>query len=133
MNRTAMLAALASAALLGSVSTPARAGEVIAHPSVVLSADEVRELFMGDKQLIGNLKLVPVDNGAQQGEFLVKVLQLDPIRYAARWTKKAFREGLNAPLAKGSDAEVAAFVRATPGAVGYVSAPMTGVQTLQKY
>ena len=133
MNRTAMLAALTSAALLNSLSTPAHAGEVIAHPSVVLSADEVRELFLGDKQLAGNVKLVPVDNGAQQGDFLVKVLQLDPTRYAARWTKKAFREGLNAPLTKGSDAEVVAFVRSTPGAVGYVSTAMTGVQTLQKY
>lgn len=131
MNRIAMLAVV-SAALL-NVCTSSRAGEVIAHPSVVLSAEEVRELFMGDKQLAGNVKLVPVDNGAQQADFLVKVLQMDPTRYAARWIKKAFREGLNAPMAKRSDAEVAAFVRATPGAVGYVSTASVGVQTLQKY
>ena len=131
MNRLAMLAVV-SVALL-NVCTPSRAGEVIAHPSVVLSAEEVRELFMGDKQLAGSLKLVPVDNGAQQADFLVKVLRIDPTRYSARWTKKEFREGLRAPMAKGSDAEVAAFVRATPGAVGYVSAASVGVQTLQKY
>ena len=76
---------------------------------------------------------MPVDNGAQQADFLVKVLQMDPTRYTARWIKKAFREGLRAPMAKGSDAEVAAFVRATPGAVGYVSTASVGVQTLQKY
>ena len=131
MNRIAMLAVV-SVALL-KVCTPSRAGEVIAHPSVVLSAEEVRELFMGDKQLAGSLKLVPVDNGAQQADFLVKVLQMDPTRYTARWIKKAFREGLRAPMAKGSDAEVAAFVRATPGAVGYVRTASVGVQTLQKY
>ena len=131
MNRIAMLAVV-SVALL-KVCTPSRAGEVIAHPSVVLSAEEVRELFMGDKQLAGSLKLVPVDNGAQQADFLVKVLQMDPTRYTARWIKKAFRDGLSAPMAKGSDAEVAAFVRATPGAVGYVSRASVGVQTLQKY
>ena len=131
MNRLAMLAVV-SVALL-NVCTPSRAGEVIAHPSVVISADEVRELFMGDKQLAGSLKLVPVDNRAQQADFLVKVLQMEPTRYTARWAKKAFREGLSAPMAKGSDAEVAAFVRATPGAVGYVSAAGVGVQTLQKY
>ena len=131
MNRIAMLAVV-SVALL-KVCPPSRAGEVIAHPSVVLSAEEVRELFMGDKQLAGSLRLVPVDNGAQQADFLVKVLQMDPTRYTARWTKKAFREGLSAPMAKGSDAEVAAFVRATPGAVGYVSTASVGVQTLQKY
>ena len=131
MNRIAMLAVV-SVALL-NVCTPSRAGEVIAHPSVVLSAEEIRELFMGDKQLAGSLRLVPVDNGAQQADFLVKVLQMDPTRYTARWTKKAFREGLSAPMAKGSDAEVAAFVRATPGAVGYVNTASVGVQTLQKY
>ena len=131
MNRIAMLAVV-SVALL-KVCTPSRAGEVIAHPSVVLSAEEVRELFMGDKQLAGSLRLVPVDNGAQQADFLVKVLQMDPTRYTARWIKKAFRDGLSAPMAKGSDAEVAAFVRATPGAVGYVSTASVGVQTLQKY
>ena len=131
MNRIAMLAVV-SVALL-KVCTPSRAGEVIAHPSVVLSAEEVRELFMGDKQLAGRLKLVPVDNGAQQADFLVKVLQMDPTRYTARWIKKAFRDGLSAPMAKGSDAEVVAFVRATPGAVGYVSTASVGVQTLQKY
>ena len=93
----------------------------------------MRELFLGDKQLAGSLKLVAVDNGAQQADFLAKMLQMDPARYTARWTKKAFREGLSAPMAKGSDAEVAAFVRATPGAVGYVSAASVGVRTLQKY
>ena len=131
MNRIAMLAVV-SVALL-KVCTPSHAGEVIAHPSVVLSAEEVRELFMGDKQLAGSLKLVPVDNGAQHADFLVKVLQMDPTRYTARWIKKAFRDGLSAPMTKGSDAEVAAFVRATPGAVGYVSTASVGVQTLQKY
>ena len=131
MNRIAKLAVVSAA--LFEFCTPSRAGEVIAHPSVVLSAEEVRELFLGDKQLAGSLKLVPVDNGAQQADFLVKVLQMDPTRYTARWTKKAFREGLRAPMAKGSDAEVAAFVRATPGAVGYVSTASVGVQTLQKY
>ena len=131
MNRIAMLAVV-SVALL-KVCTPSRAGEVIAHPSVVLSAEEVRELFMGDKQLAGSLKLVPVDNGAQQADFLIKVLQMDPTRYTARWIRKAFRDGLSAPMAKGSDAEVVAFVRATPGAVGYVSTASVGVQTLQKY
>ena len=131
MNRIVMLAVV-SVALL-QVCTPCRAGEVIAHPSVVLSAEEVRELFMGEKQLAGRLRLVPVDNGSQQADFLVKVLQMDPTRYTARWTKKAFREGLSVPMDKGSDAEVAAFVRATPGAVGYVSKASVGVQTLQRY
>lgn len=113
----------------GSIS----AGEMIAHPSVTLSADEVKELYFGDKQLAGNLKLVPIDNAAQQADFLAKVLQTDATKYAARWTKKAFREGLAAPATKGSDAETVAFVKITPGAVAYVAGPSNGVKVLLKY
>jgi ABC-type phosphate transport system substrate-binding protein len=121
--------------LLVAVLAPggASAGEVIAHPSVNLSADEIRDVFLGEKQLDGNLKLVPVDNSAIQSEFLSKVLQTDAPKYAARWTKKTFREGLAPPGLKGSDAEVIAFVRSTPGAVGYVSRPWPGVKVLEKF
>lgn len=111
----------------------ALAGEVIAHPSVLLSPDEVRELFFGDKQFAGALKLLPADNAAQQAQFLALVMQTDGARYVARWTKKAFREGLSAPPLKGSDAETLAYVRSTPGAVGYVSGPASGVKVLMRY
>jgi len=109
------------------------AGEVIAHSSVSLDAEEIRELFLGEKQFAGSLKLLPVDNSAVHREFLSKVLQTDARTYTARWTKKSFREGLVAPDVKGSDAEVAAFVRATPGAVGYVGGTATGVKVLLKF
>lgn len=111
----------------------ARAGEVIAHPTVSLSADEIRDVFLGEKQFAGNLKLVPVDNTAIQPEFLSAVLQTDAQKYSARWMKKTFREGLAPPARKGSDAEVVEFVRSTPGAVGYVSRPSGGVKVLEKF
>jgi ABC-type phosphate transport system substrate-binding protein len=100
---------------------------------VLLSADEIRDVFLGEKQFAGSLKLIPVDNGSLRGEFLAKVLQTDERKYAARWTRKSFREGMAAPAIKGSDAEVIAFVRSTPGAVGYVSAGAPGVKVLEKF
>lgn len=115
------------------VHAPGRAGEVIAHPALTLSADDVKEVFFGDKQLAGSVKLVAIDNAAQQADFLAKVLQTDGTKYTARWTKKAFREGLAAPSVKGSDTETIAFVKATPGALGYVAGPSSGVKVLQKY
>jgi hypothetical protein len=124
---------LVGAMLALACHAAASAGEVIAHPSVTLSADEVKELYFGDKQLAGGLKLVPIDNAAQQAAFLAKVLQTDGAKYAARWTKKAFREGLTAPGVKGSDAETIAFVKSTPGAVAYVAGPSSGVTVLHKY
>lgn len=109
------------------------AGEIIAHDSVQLSAAEVRDIFLGERQFSGNLKLVPVDNVAAHAEFLAKVLQTDASKYAARWTRKSFREGLAAPAMKGSDAEVVAFVKATPGSIGYVSTLSTGVKVLDRF
>lgn len=109
------------------------AGEVIAHPSVNLTADEIRDLFLGERRFAGNVKLAPVDNIALHSEFLSKVLQTDERKYFARWTRKSFREGLAAPALMSGDAEVAAFVKATPGAVGYVTKGADGVKVLQKF
>ena len=129
-----LLATVAMVACLGPSGT--LAGEVIAHPFVNLSGDDIRNVFLGEKLLAGSLKLVPVGNSAVQPEFLAKVLQTDERKYQARWLRKTFREGLPAPAIKGSDAEVIAFVRSTPGAVGYVSSlgeATAGVKVLESF
>ena len=105
---------------------------VIAHPAVDLSLADVREVYLGEKQFYQTMKLVPVENPAVQKEFLEMVMKLNINVYSTVWTKKAFRDGLNAPPSKGSDLEVANFVRSTPGAVGYVSASAAGVKVLGK-
>lgn len=122
-----------AAVLCGLWACSALAGSVIAHPSVELSADEIRLVFLGEKQLAGRLRLVPVDNLVARPQFLEKVLQTDERKYAARWLRKSFREGHSAPAVKGSDAEVLLFVRSTPGAVGYVEGPVLGVKVLETY
>ncbi|MDH4289425.1 MAG: hypothetical protein OEW27_10320 [Aquincola sp.] len=111
----------------------ARADVVIANPTVELNADQVRDLYLGEMQFAGKLKLVPLDNRERLHDFLERVLQSDERKYTARWTRKTFREGIAAPAVKDSDAEVAAFVRRTPGAVGYVREATPGVKVLQKY
>lgn len=107
--------------LLAAALPAAHAGEVIAHPSVRLQAGEVRDVYLGERQLAGDLRLQPVDNSAAQEAFLAAVLQTNARNYQARWTRKTFREGLPAPPVKGSDAEVMSYVRTTPGAIGYLS------------
>jgi hypothetical protein len=119
--------------LLLAAAGPARGGEVIAHQSVRLSPDDVRDVFLGERQLAAGVRLVPVDNSVAQTEFLSKVLQTDEQKYYARWTRKSFREGITAPALKGSDAEVIAFVKSTPGAIGYVRNPSSGVTVLQRF
>ena len=113
LTRSLLAVALVSplAALAGDVY-------VVAHASVSLSADEV---------------LVVLDNGGAQADFLAKVVKVDAGKYASIWAKKGFREGINPPAVKGSDAEVIAVVKSTPGAIGYVSKASADVKVIQKY
>ena len=125
--------ALAAAAWLATAGATAGDVYVVAQPSLTLSAEEVRDAYLGDKQMAGGTRIVPLDNAAQQKDFLDRVLKLDPGKYNAIWVKKGFRDGLNAPAVKGSDAEVIATVRANPGAIGYVSVPPKDLKVLGKY
>ena len=103
---------------------------VIAHSAVNTATDEVRDIFLGEKQIAGGTKVIPMDNSALQKEFLDKVIKLDATKYSS---KKGFRDGLNPPPVKSGDAEVIAAVKATPGAIGYVSSAPAGVKVIQKY
>jgi len=118
-----------------SLALHAQAGDVyvVTHPGVSLSPDELREVFTGDKQSAGGVKLVPMDNGAAQADFLAKVVKVDAAKYASVWAKKGFREGINPPAVRSTDLEVAAAVKATPGAVGYLSKPAPELKLVQKY
>lgn len=120
--------------LFGTVGAAPAAGPrilVIGHPLLALNADDVQEIYLGDKQLAGSTKLVPVDNLSAQDEFLILYVNLDAAKYRARWIRKAFRDGLIAPPVRSTDIEVIEFVKRTPGALGYVRSPApTGVAVL---
>jgi hypothetical protein len=124
------------AAALVAAAPAAQAGDVyvIANGVSSLGAEDVKEIFLGEVQFAGALKLTPIDNANAQADFQARVLRMAAAKYSAAWTKKAFRDGLNAPPIKGTDAEVIGFIKANPGAIGYVSsAPGPGVQLLGKY
>jgi hypothetical protein len=124
-----LLASVGLAAVCASASAQLVA---ITHPSLTLSADEIRDVFLGDKQLAGSTKLVPIDNASAQEEFLAKVVRLDAAKYSTAWTKKSFRDGLSPPGVKATDGEVVDFVSRTTGAVGYIkTAPSAGVKAVE--
>lgn len=106
---------------------------VIAHQSVSLNADEIYDVYIGDKQFAGPQKLIVVDNASAQNDFLGKVVKIESKRYNSLWVKKSFRDGLAIPAIKGGDAEVAAFVKNNPGAIGYVTVLPDGVKSLAKF
>lgn len=116
--------------LLFCLSSAAHAGGlfVICHPGVKLQLGDVRDMFLGEKQFAGPVTLQPADNHAAQPAFLDKVLTMGAGKYATAWAKKSFRDGLNPPPVKGTDAEALEFVRHTMGACSYMSAaPGPGV------
>ena len=121
--------------LVSGISCQALAADVyvVANPDLALTAADVRDVFTGDKQFSGSVKIVPVDNTSIQNDFLAKALQLNTDKYTGLWTKKSFRDGVAVPAMKSSDAEVISFVKATPGGIGYISSPASGVKVIQKY
>ena len=132
MKSNILNALIISAALAAGT---AFAGDVfvIANAGVTLTPDEVRDVFLGDKQLAGSVKLVPMDNSAAQADFLSKVVKLDAAKYTSIWAKKGFRDGINPPPVRGSDAEVISAVKSTPGAIGYVTKAPADAKVIQKY
>jgi ABC-type phosphate transport system substrate-binding protein len=129
------VAIIACLLLAGTAAVPAAAADlyVISNPSLALTADDIRDVYIGDKQIAGGIKLAPLDNSAQQKEFLEKALKLDGAKYNSIWIKKGFRDGLNAPALKSSDAEVIATVKSNPGAIGYVSSAPKDLKVIVKY
>ena len=115
------------AVLSCSVCTLARGGDlyVICNSAVSLTATDVHDMFLGEKQFTGATRLVPIDNSAAQQLFLDKILKMSAARYSTTWTKKSFRDGINPPLVAGSDLEALADVRRTPGACSYVTSPVS--------
>jgi ABC-type phosphate transport system substrate-binding protein len=107
---------------------------VIVNPSLNLTADDIKNIYTGEKELAESTKIRPQDNSAAREEFLKKVLGLDFAKYESMWTKKSFRDGINPPTVRASDAEVIAFVKSNPGAIGYVTtAPPSDVTVLKKF
>ena len=131
MKRSA-LALLLLVALALPLGAAAADLYVIANPASELQANDIRDVYLGEKLFGGSAKLHPVDNAAEQAAFLAKVMRMSPSSYGTAWTKKAFRQGLSQPPVLPSDAAVLEFVKQNPGAVGYVKTRPAGVKVLDK-
>ena len=106
---------------------------VISNEAVRFAPGELREVFLGERQFASGRRLVPLDNASLQKDFIGRVVGIDPAKYSTVWAKKGFREGINPPDLKSGDQDVIATVRATPGAIGYVSTVPAGVHVVDRY
>ena len=135
MRTRSFILATAAACGLGLTCAAAAAADVyvIANDSLRMTPAELREVFLGERQFAGGRRLVPLDNASLQKDFVNRVIGIEPAKYNTVWAKKGFREGLNPPDVMAGDQEVIAAVKATLGAVGYVSRVPQGVQLIDKY
>jgi len=69
----------------------------------------------------GTVQPVDLPDGRVREKFCEEVLGKSPAAVKTYWTRLTFAGRDTPPTSKGSDDEVVAFVRVTPGAVGYVS------------
>jgi ABC-type phosphate transport system substrate-binding protein len=130
MRRSLSLLALLTA--LGGGAAPARALDrpflVVAHPSAQvneLSRAHLSRLFLKKSTQWSDGSAVrpvePLQQGLRQA-FARQVHDRSMADLAAYWNALIFSGRELPPLEKASDADVVSYVRATPGAIGYVSA-----------
>jgi ABC-type phosphate transport system substrate-binding protein len=119
-------------ALLALAAAPALAAEpsflVVAHPSVAVSElprSKLSNLFLkkGTQWPDGTTvhPVEPLDPKLREA-FARQIHERSAAAVAAYWNALIFSGRELPPLEKASDADVVSYVRATPGAIGYVSA-----------
>jgi len=92
-------------------------------------------IFMGQMTRWSDGKsITPVDQSTRspvRAAFSEKVLKKSIMSIQANWLRKISAEHTTPPPVKASDADVAAFVRANPGGIGYVADGFAVDQTLK--
>lgn len=102
--------------------------QVVANPSVsvaAVSASELSDVFLKKAQKVGGAAVSPVDQGKAsplRAAFAKKVHGRPATAIDAFWQQQIFSGGDSPPPTKASDDEVVAWVKATPGGIGYISA-----------
>jgi ABC-type phosphate transport system substrate-binding protein len=128
-------------AILALASNPALAGsvKVIANASVkadLISTDELKSVFLQETSSLrdgSHVEPVLAKSGAAHETFLNEYLGKSDSALQTYYRSLVFTGKGSMPKALGSDAEVAAYVAKTKGAIGYVSAGASseGAKTLQ--
>ena len=125
------LAAAAAPAPRAMGEVPAAAGFVVianaANPATTIAKLDVVRIFMKKTRAWpgGGLAADPVDQrdaSAVRKEFLAAVVGKDAAAMNAYWQSQLFVGRTTPPPVKASDADVIAYVAASRGAIGFVSA-----------
>ncbi|SDS64299.1 hypothetical protein SAMN05216421_1900 [Halopseudomonas xinjiangensis] len=123
MKRYPLLLAL----LILSLSTPAslRAELVaVAHPSAKitqLSRSDLINIFMGRyRKLPSGVAALPVDLGPLRERFYRQLVNKDLAEINSYWARLVFSGQASPPLQIAEEAEMLAYLRRNPGAIGFI-------------
>ena len=92
-------------------------------PKDRLTIQALKAIYMGETQLLQDLRIHPVDQRENQPirkRFLERVVQMTRDRYIDYWNLRLFRSGGFTPLLKNNSREVIETVQEQDGALGYV-------------
>ena len=127
--RPALVALVALMTIVAPGRAAAQAYTVIVNASngtASLSRDEAAMMFLKQKLTWADGQTVaPVDlpkANSARAAFTEKVLGRSVSAVTSYWQGQIFAGGAQPPVEKPSDADIIAFVRANPNAIGYVSA-----------
>ena len=125
-----LLVLLGSAVPVTSPLGPARAaGEVVVVVNAAVAADaierkDLQRIYLGKKtSWPDKTSIVPVmlKSGPVHAEFVEDVVGRSEHRFATYWRQMVFTGKGVPPRSFASEDEIVSYVKATPGAVGYVS------------
>jgi len=125
--------------VLASINASAAGVKVIANNSVSansVSSDDLKSVFLQEKNSLSDgthVEPVIEKGGPAHEAFLKQYLDKNDSALQTYYRSLVFTGKGSMPKALGSDAEVAAYVAKTKGAIGYVGADAAaeGVKTLQ--
>ncbi len=128
-DRSAVTTVLSVVVLTWAGDIGAAGFKLVAHPSVPvasLSRAAASSAFLKKtERWPDGTPVVPVDQAHDsqlRQSFCRDVLDKSLAMVDAYWQKQVFSGRATPPLTKASDAEVIAYVKSVPGAIGYVSA-----------
>ena len=128
-------AALVLVAASATAQEPPRVIVNAANPATQIHRDALLAIYMGSMTVWKDGKpIAPVDHSMRspvRAAFSEKALGKPLLTVQYHWLRKIAAERVRPPPAKSSDADVVAYVRANPGAIGYVSADSVLEETVK--
>lgn len=92
-------------------------------PAIVLTNKDIKEIYLGQREIIEGIRLKPVDqdyNQAIRKVFMQRIIMLPVDAYSTYWNNRIFQRGGIPPVLRKSSEEVVKTVVETDGAIGYV-------------